>query len=71
MTLINKYSSIMASEFLGLLFFNGEFDRLWALFVEGELVDFFIILGDAVRELEGVGLELEWDEQALECDSRS
>ena len=56
----------MVDEFLGLLFLSGEFDRLWALLVEGELVDFFIILGDAVWELEGTDLELEWEEQTLE-----
>lgn len=61
----------MAAELLGLLFLSGEFDRLWALLVEGELVDFFIDLGDAERELEGVGLELELDEQTLEWASRS
>ena len=61
----------MAAEFLGLLFLSGEFDRLWALLVEGELVDFFIDLGDAVWELEGAGLELELDEQTLEWASRS
>ena len=65
-TLITRYSSTMVDEFLGLLFLSGEFDRLWALLVEGELVDFFIILGDAVWELEGIDLELEWEEQTLE-----
>ena len=34
--------------------------------MEGELVDFFISLGDGVWELEGAGLVLEWDEQTLE-----
>lgn len=61
----------MIDEFLGLLFLSGEFDRLWGLLVDGELVDFFIILGDAVWELEGAGLELVWDEQTLEWASRS
>ena len=70
-TLITKYSSIMAAEFLGLLFLRGEFDRLCGLLVEGELVDFFISLGDGVWELEGAALVLEWDEQTLEWASRS
>lgn len=70
-TLITKYSSIMAAEFLGLLFLSGEFDLLCALLVEGELVDFFIDLGDAAWDLEGAGLVLEWDEQTLEWASRS
>jgi hypothetical protein len=69
---MTKYSSIMAAEFLGLLFLRGEFDRLCGLLVEGELVDFFINLGDAVWVLEGASLVLEWDdEQTLEWASRS
>lgn len=69
---MTRYSSMMASEFLGLIFFCGEFDRLCPLLVvEGELVNFFIIFGDVETDLEGVGLDLEWDEQTLEWASRS
>ena len=55
------------AEFLG-LFFIGELDRLLGLFAEGELLDFFMDLGDEVLEL---FLELEWDAHTLEWASRS
>ena len=57
----------MTAELLGLGFLNGELERLLALLAEGELLDFFIDLGD--WELE-VLLEWECDAQTLEWASR-
>ena len=65
--MITRYSSGIMAEFLG-LFFIGELDRLLGLFAEGELLDFFMDLGDEVLEL---FLELEWDAHTLEWASRS
>lgn len=56
----------MDAEFLGLFFFDGGLDLILALFAEGELVDFFIDLGDWELDV----LEWEWDAQTLEWASR-
>ena len=67
-TLITRYSSGIADEFLGLLFFNGELDRTFGLFPVTELADRLMDFGD--WELE-VFLEWEWDAHTLEWASSS